>query len=50
MISLINADKILKQIYLGIIDDILQGKTLPTAEEKAEEFMNKLYEQEYCNE
>ena len=36
------AYRLLKNIYLELVDDIIKGKDLPTAEEKAMEFMEKL--------
>ena len=33
---------LLKKIYLELTEDILQGKELPTAEEKAEKFITQL--------
>ena len=36
------ASRLLKELYLELVNDILQGKELPTAEEKAAEFMEKL--------
>lgn len=40
--DLSNANKLLMEVYLELINDVLQGKKLPTAEEKAAEFMEKL--------
>ena len=40
--NLIFAKKLLMETYLELINDVMQGKELPTAEEKAAEFMEKL--------
>ena len=39
---LTEANFLLKKIYLELVEDALQGKELPTAEEKAEEFITQL--------
>ena len=40
--NLIFASRLLKDLYLELINDILQGKELPTAEELALETIEKL--------
>ena len=40
--NLSNANRLLMETYLELINDAMQGKKLPTAEEKAAEFMEKL--------
>lgn len=41
---LIEADKILKSIYLRFVEDVLNDKPLPTAEEIAMETIEKISE------
>lgn len=40
--NLIFIKRLLMATYLELINDAMQGKKLPTAEEKAAEFMEKL--------
>jgi hypothetical protein len=40
--NLIFAKRLLMETYLELVNDAMQGKKLPTAEEKAVEFIEKL--------